>query len=315
MALWWGRMSDVDLRYLACTARHPLFYDTPWAGAAVTLRPLAPLVDDLPRGWVVSSREPWTIVTSPRPVPMAGWKIHVASRPDEIDQVLPVVIDYCVQTETSFKFLTSVGLVQATQSKYAELTAAGKVIVLYPPTAAASQAAVEHLRDVLSRFRGARIPGDIPVLGTPIGLRFGAYLHSWTRDEQGQMVPAVHTSRGIVHDDRRNNTPHPEEPDFITELRHQAALHDAANLLPISHTTLLHRSNAGGVYKARWRETTDVVIKEARHHTGYDAHGTDAVTRLAHEYAVLQRLAGTGHAPQPIELTTVGSSEDRKSVV
>lgn len=301
-------MCAVDLRYLACSTGHPLFYDVPWGDPRVELT-LVAAVGELPAGWGLTSRGPWTIVASPNPLPSAGWKVHVACRPEHAEQVLRRVAETCFASGTAFKFLSSTRLVQDTQAKYAEATAAGKVVVAYPPDPEACERLVDFLRPALAEFPGARIPGDVAVMGTAMGVRYGAYFQEWTRDERGALVPAIRTAGGSVHDDRRRFAPTPDEPAFVRRLREEAALHDAQLVLPISDVSLLHRSNAGGVYRARWQDGATVVIKEARHHTGFDASGSDAVTRLAHEYAVLARLADSGHAPRPRELLTVGASD------
>ena len=84
---------------------------------------------------------------------------------------------------------------------------------------------------------------------------------------------------------------------------------EAPATLEIDDVVVLHRSNGGAVYRARWKGGPTVVLKEAQRHTGLDAGGVDAATRLLHEHAVLTRLSGTGIVPEALDRVTVGSSE------
>src|SRR5262249_37732785 len=62
-------------------------------------------------------------------------------------------------------------------------------------------------------------------------------------------------------------------------------------------------SNAGGVYRAHDCERgKKVVIKEARPHVNTGCDGYDAVELLMKEFRLLQKLSGTGIAPQPVAL-------------
>ena len=66
-------------------------------------------------------------------------------------------------------------------------------------------------------------------------------------------------------------------------------------------------SNGGGVYLGRDTRTDEqVVLKEARPHAGLDAAGRDAVTRLAHERDMLERLAGLDSVPELLDYFTLG---------
>ena len=106
---------------------------------------------------------------------------------------------------------------------------------------------------------------------------------------------------GTTHPDRRG--PAPAESDHDTPwIRRLRRTNRPSTVLPIDDVRLLHRSNAGGVYQATWRDGTSVVVKEARHLSGLDAAGVDARVRLRHEYEALRRLDPYRAAPHPIDL-------------
>ena len=77
--------------------------------------------------------------------------------------------------------------------------------------------------------------------------------------------------------------------------------------VPYDVESVLHFSNGGGVYLGRDRRTGEkVVLKEARPHAGLDVEGRDAVTRLRHEAAIMERLAGLDAVPALRDYFTVG---------
>jgi hypothetical protein len=68
--------------------------------------------------------------------------------------------------------------------------------------------------------------------------------------------------------------------------------------------TVLRHSNAGGAYRFRSADGSQVFVKEAKAHNGYTADGADAKTRLNGEYLVLRAIHGRepGLCPRPVEL-------------
>ncbi|GAB3839501.1 hypothetical protein GCM10029963_06830 [Micromonospora andamanensis] len=87
-------------------------------------------------------------------------------------------------------------------------------------------------------------------------------------------------------------------PDFLAP--HLAARNaTSTDEVPYRIDKVIHFSNGGGLYVGRDSRTdTRLVFKEARPHAGLDADGTDAVTRLAREAAVLRQLADLPQVPR-----------------
>ncbi|MFE6505016.1 hypothetical protein [Kitasatospora sp. NPDC057738] len=68
-------------------------------------------------------------------------------------------------------------------------------------------------------------------------------------------------------------------------------------------TAAVRHDAEGGVFLGREVSSgAEVVVKQARAHTGVDRAGTDARDALRHEAALLARLAGQGLAPLAVEL-------------
>ncbi len=298
----------MDTRYLAHLAAGSDFYELAWADAG----PADLAVDGLPAGWRRDDRGPWLVYRDDAAPPDAGWKVHVAVRPERARAVVPAVVTVCLQNEVAVKTLRSTRLVRLTQAKYSPPAASGKVITAYPADEDALERLVDRLTDLLRGEPGVRIPGEIPVSGTPITLRFGAFRGLWLAGADGRAVPGMRTGGRTTPDRRAGARPDSDPrtmPRYIAALSAAAHQQDSGEKLDIRDAVLLHRSNAGGVYRAVWPDGRTVVAKEARRHTGFDGGGADAVTRLRHEWAVLQRLSGSGVAPEPVSYVTVGSSD------
>lgn len=298
-------------KYLPYCVADDRFYDDPAAAGVERLG--APLVADPDpvSGYASGDSGPWRIHRAPGHLPAAGWKVHVSARPERAAHIVATALDACAELAVTAKHLRTRRLVELSQSKYADNRASGKVLVAYPADDATLTRLVRELAARLSGEPGARIPGDVLAVGSPIGLRHGAFVEAWVLDATGTVQPARMSADGLVVDTRGAGAgaQPPTEPPIVAELRRVRAQYDDAQRLDVTEVSVLHRSNAGGVYAARWPDGRRVVLKEARHHTGFDAAGVDAATRLRHEAAALRRLSGSGLAPEPVELLTRGDSD------
>lgn len=300
----------MDARYLAYLQADPDFYRELWSADEPRSGRLGPY--PAPPQWQVHTRGPWVVYLPPRDVPRSGWKIHASCPPGMADDVVGRVVSAGVAAGVPLKHLRSEQLVHATQAKYAAPEAAGKLAVLYPTDGSELQRLLGRLCVELAGVPGARVLSDVPVEGAPLGLRFGAFLGAPRLDADGRLRPGRTDGALVLPDDRSAHAQQAcadETPQMVARLIAAADERDREAVLPCEGVRVLHRSNAGGVYSAIWRGRTPAVLKEARHHTGYDRGGADAVTRLRHEHAALCRLRGLGVAPEPIEYLTVGDSD------
>lgn len=302
----------MDTRYLAFSGPDPDFYDVPWSSEA-EISDLGLPPDRLPPAWQQVRSGPWLVYRGPGPIPESGWKVHVCARPERAAGVVDKALDACLSLGVQAKCLASTALVRSTQAKYADRASSGKVVTAYPVDEESLGRLLAVLAEALEGEPGARILGDIPVPGAPVSVRFGAFLGLWTNGPDGRPRPGM-VAAGRVHPDLR--PPHGAVaaapaplPRSVQELADAASVSDERDRLDVSEVRLLHRSNSGGVFRARWGDRGLVVLKEARHHTGFDAGGADAVTRLRHEHRALLRLSGSGAAPEPVDYLTRGQSD------
>ncbi len=244
------------------------------------------------------------------PLPAQGWKIHVSARLDDAEKAIAAVYDYCVPRMIAFKFLRGPAVLVMVNSKAASRASSGKLITIYPRDEAQLELVLKELHELLRDVRGPYILSDLRYGEGPLFVRYGGFAERHCLSGGGERVLAVEDGAGQLVPDVRGATfsvpPWTTLPEF---LQPHLAARNAVTLsdLPYEIDTVLHFSNGGGVYLARHLPTGDqVVLKEARPHAGLDALGRDAVTRLAHERDVLERLAGLGVAPELRDHFTVG---------
>ncbi|MBR7742510.1 hypothetical protein KC207_04310 [Phycicoccus sp. BSK3Z-2] len=303
----------MDHRHLAHLDADPDFYDDVWQVAPAPGDVLGPAA--VPDRVEVTDHGPWRIYRTPVMLPDSGWKVHVSCVPTRARDVVATVVAEALAEDLTCKHLRSRRLVAASQAKYADPSAAGKVVTIYTAEETALARIVARLTARLAGEPGARILSDIPVDGAPVSVRFGAFRGVHHVDALGRCAVGRRGAAGSADPVADDRSPHSGAraagyvPEVVAILREAAAARDADAVLPVTDVRLMHRSNAGGVYSATWEDGRRVVLKEARRHTGFDASGSDAVTRLRHERRALERLAGTGVVPEVVRHHVAGDSE------
>ncbi|MCE0539269.1 hypothetical protein LWF15_27600 [Kineosporia rhizophila] len=293
--------------YIPFTMAHSLFYDVLGSSEAVDSSPL--LMPEMPpAGWQRVEYGPWTVFVPPvYSLPEQGWKVHVAALPGNARRVADIAVRACWDLGVPVKTLRTERTVLATQLKYAAPESSGKVVTAYPATPALAELLLERLVAGLADEPGPRIVGEVPVAGAPIYLRYGGFGESWCTGADGRLRPGwTRAGRAVL--DRRGPAGALGAPPLPEPLQRFRAA-DLEPKLEIDEVVVLHRSTGGGVYRARWRGRSTVVLKEARRHAGLDVAGVDATARLRHEHAVLTRLAGTGLVPEVLDLISLRDSD------
>jgi hypothetical protein len=291
----------MDNRYEAYAYADPIFYDSPRRWGAH--EEFAAVGRPLPEGWELREQEIWAVVRpSGVQLPPQGWKIHVSSRAEDAEEVLEAVFAYCLRERVTFKFLRGLPVLQVQNSKYAARGSSGKFCTLYPVGEEALERCLDGLGRELAGRKGPYILSDLRWGDGPLYLRYGGFAERYCRNDAGERVLALLDSQGrLVPDVRGTGFAVPSwapVPEFVAAaVAERAAQRD--NGLPYTVERVLHFSNAGGVYLARdGADGPPLVLKEARPFAGLDQRGTDAVTRLRNEHAVLLRLAGVPGVPQ-----------------
>lgn len=281
-----------------CLQRSP-FFDVPSTTPAADFVKVG---ERLPEGWLRTSDEIWCYLHPTLRVNREqGWKVHVSSTPDEAEKVLDIVWSYCIGRQVPFKFLRSPHQVLARNSKYADRTASGKFVALYPPSEADLPEVLADLDSLLAGFQGPSILTDLRYRSAPVHVRYGGFVELLGPDQHGRPVPSIRRPDGILVPDVRRPSFH--IPDWVDPpacvLEALERRRGSTRPLPFRVTRALHFSNGGGVYDAVDRETgTQVLVKEARPMAGLDEQGRDAVERLEQERWALTELSDAPYVPR-----------------
>lgn len=256
-----------------------------------------------PPGWTRSELDDWLVMHPENPrLPLQGWKIHGSATLDDAERILAIVWAYCVERGISFKFIRSLQLLFLRNSKYANRSASGKFVTIYPHDERELETILTELGPQLDGLRGPYILSDLRWGRGPLYVRYGGFAERYCLGPAGGLVLAVADANGELVPDRR--APTFVVPPWVTLpscLEPHLAARNAAtvNDLPYRIERALQFSNGGGLYAGVELATGDrVVLKEGRPHAGLAADRADAVTRLERERRMLDRLAGLDIVPR-----------------
>lgn len=256
----------------------------------------------VPEEWDHAPSDTWMhYAPKNRPVPPQGWKIHVSACLADAERVVSTVWDYCMARELAFKFLRGRPVVMMLNSKAAFRGSSGKLVTIYPSDAEQFETVLTELNELLRGVQGPYILSDLRFDAGPLFVRYGGFVERHCLSESGERVLALEDGEGRLVPDVRGPLfavpPWVTLPEFLAP--HLAARNSVTMTgLPYHVESVMHFSNGGGVYLARDERTGErVVLKEGRPHAGLDVAGRDAVTRLAHERDILERLAGLDVVP------------------
>ncbi|WP_433239854.1 class III lanthionine synthetase LanKC [Streptosporangium sp. CA-135522] len=298
-----------DQYELYCLADR-IFYDT--LDGRRGDHPDFPLVArDVPDGWEHHATDTW-MHYAPRGTrrPSQGWKIHVSACLDDAERAMEAVWDYCVPRGIAFKFLRNRPVVAMLNSKAAPRGSSGKLVTIYPVDEGQLELTLKELHELLHGVKGPYILSDLRYGEGPLFVRYGGFTARRCLSENGELVLAIEDGDGQLVPDVRE--PAFSLPAWVTLpefLQPHLAARNAVttNGLPYTIESVMQFSNGGGVYLGRDLRTDErVVLKEARPHAGLDAAGRDAVTRLAHERDMLERLSGLESVPALVDYFTLG---------
>ncbi|MFS8100209.1 class III lanthionine synthetase LanKC [Lentzea alba] len=298
----------MDLRYEAYCFADRQFYDLQSSTETTPKDDFSTELPQLPVDWTTVERNVWRH-HHPKGVqlPNQGWKIHVSAGLDNAGRVLKATFDYCVDKRIPFKYLQTMSIVLARNSKYAPREGSGKLLTIYPTSTEQLETILTELAQVLEGQHGAYILSDLRFGKGPLYVRYGGFVEQWL-EVGGQQVLAIANKDGELVPDRRKpvfSLPEwIELPAFLKPHLDERNAGDPEQF-PYRIKSPLHFSNGGGVYLAtRKSDGKEVVLKEARPHAGLDREGEDAVIRLEREYDTLTKLSGIPGVPEVYERFT-----------
>ncbi|MFI6299144.1 class III lanthionine synthetase LanKC [Nonomuraea sp. NPDC050790] len=255
-----------------------------------------------PPHWERTDKDLWVrLRPAYRPLKRTGWKIHVSVTPADADHACAIVWDYCVEHDLPFKFLRSRHAIRLLNGKYADRSASGKTITVYPADDEELAEALDTLGRLLKGITGPYVLSDLRIGEGPLSVRYGAFTRLTCVGPEGEPVPGRLDGDGrIVPDVREPRFVLPQDVETPEVLKpHLEARGNTGADFPFAVESVMHYSNAGGVYLATREGTGErVVLVEARPHAGLDRNGRDAVARLHVQRDIMRRLAGLPCVPR-----------------
>ena len=261
-------------------------------------------------GWRRVDQDIWTLWTHQRAAfAEQGWKIHVSARLERAQYVLDHVAEICFAQSVPFKHVSARTFFILLHYKHAERAQSGKFCAIYPPDTETARRMLDLLSDALRDEEGPYVLSDRRYRDSrTVHYRYGAF------GARSALLPDG-TRQGLVRDGAGREVPDQRLPYFVLPpgitdpfVPQEPAAHSGSILIrDYEVAAALQPSNAGGTYVARDTRTgRRVFIKEARAHNGLAWDGTDAQSRLRHEYEVLSAVhaAAPGICPEPLEYFT-----------
>ncbi|MDF2560620.1 MAG: hypothetical protein K0R99_2066 [Microbacterium sp.] len=255
----------------------------------------------------------WRVIRGRRALPAQGFKIHLAPRFDEFDEVLAIAERVAREFELTVKHVARREFLWALYSKNAPRVNAGKAIVLYPRPDDLARC-LASLRRELGPRTGPPVAGDHSLNDTIIHCRFGAFEFSESTqfDERGNAL--IQGPDGTLRPDARTVVPVAADKDHLFELsglRFDAEPHALPDRYRVRSAVAVHAG--GGTYLADDLATGDrVVIKRGIRFIGLDGRGLDAAQRIREETETLRAMADSprldGRVPRLVDTFEIGTS-------
>jgi serine/threonine protein kinase len=264
----------------------------------------------LPFGWYIHRKDIWFHCTSPRnSTPRQGWKIHVSATLANAREVMTrVAMRLFERQEADFKFAVDLSVLFLLNSKNWPRGGSGKFITIYPRDNHRFLELIDLIYSATRDLKGPYILSDHCYKDSAtVFYRYGGMWLNDAVNVKGEHVPMLIGPEGTELPDERQ--PYPLTPDWadavlpVTESQGPSQADHSLKNGRYKIEAALSFSNAGGVYRGFDRESGNrVVIKEARPLINATADGYDAVDLLKKEFRLLNVIADTGIAPQPLDL-------------
>ncbi|MFF8377854.1 class IV lanthionine synthetase LanL [Streptomyces sp. NPDC015661] len=263
--------------------------------------------------WAVEADEMWCRVAPVAGTRRAqGWKLHVSATTASAPAVLTRALGVLLRERSGFKFVRSLEQVGALNSRATPRGSSGKFITVYPRSDAEAAALAQELHGATAGLAGPRILSDQPyAVRSLVHYRYGSFVGRRRLSDYGLLVWFIEDPDGNPVEDRRTGQYSPPpwaECPFPAVVPVAPRGGDATNRPVVlggrfAVREAIRQTNKGGVYRGSDARTgAGVVIKEARPHVEGDASGADVRDWLRAEARTLEKLRGTGLAPEAVAL-------------
>ncbi|MFH9725899.1 class IV lanthionine synthetase LanL [Streptomyces sp. NPDC017254] len=266
--------------------------------------------------WATDSDEMWCRVTPESGTRREqGWKLHVSATAASAPAVLEKALEVLLREESAFKFARSLDQVSALNSRATPRGSSGKFITVYPRSDDEAARLAHELHGATAGLAGPRILSDQAyAVHSLVHYRYGSFVGRRRLSDDGLLVWFIEDPDGNPVEDKRTGqyspppwavSPFPAPGPVVPRAAEGADGASAPVLLGgrFAVREAIRHTNKGGVYRGSdVRTGALVVIKEARPHVEADASGCDVRDWLRAEARTLEKLEGTGLAPEPLGL-------------
>ncbi|MFF3757447.1 class IV lanthionine synthetase LanL [Streptomyces sp. NPDC002185] len=262
--------------------------------------------------WAVEADEMWCRVAALGGTPRdQGWKLHVSATAASAPAVLTKALGVLLRERSGFKFARSLEQVGALNSRATPRGSSGKFITVYPRSDAEAAALAQELHAATAGLVGPRILSDQPyAVRSLVHYRYGSFVGRRRLSEDGLLVWFMLDPDGNPVEDKRTGQYSPPPwavCPFPAAVPVAPRGGEGTTARPVvlggrfEVREAIRQTNKGGVYRGSDARTgAGVVIKEARPHVEGDASGGDVRDWLRAEARTLERLGGTGLAPEAV---------------
>ncbi|WP_445398559.1 class IV lanthionine synthetase LanL [Streptomyces sp. LE64] len=237
-----------------------------------------------------------------------GWKLHVSATAASAPEVLVKSLGVLLRDESAFKFARSLEQVSALNSRATPRGSSGKFITVYPCSDADAARLAQELHRATAGLAGPRILSDQPYAAhSLVHYRYGAFVGRRRLSDDGLLVWYIEDPEGNPVEDKRSGQYDPP-PWAVSPFPASVPVPPRAERTASEPVLLggrfsvreaIRHTNKGGVYRGTDVTTgAPVVIKEARPHVEADRSGSDVRDWLRAEARTLEKLKGTGLAPE-----------------
>ncbi|MEU3605414.1 class IV lanthionine synthetase LanL [Streptomyces sp. NPDC035033] len=241
-----------------------------------------------------------------------GWKLHVSATAASAPAVLSRALEVLLRDASGFKFARSLERVSALNSRATPRGSSGKFLTVYPRSDADAARLAGELHRATAGLAGPRILSDQPyAVNSLVHYRYGAFVGRRRLSDDGLLVWYIEDPDGNPVEDRRTGRYEPPPwavspfPAPVPVAPRAAEAESRPVVLGgrFAVREAIRHTNKGGVYRGSdVRTGAPVVIKETRPHVEADASGCDVRDWLRAEARTLEKLRGTGLAPEPLAL-------------
>lgn len=225
--------------------------------------------------------------------PAQGWKIHITTDQYYAQDLLYDIAEFLISQETSFKYVPNLSALQEKNAKYANRSASGKFITVYPKDTETFCLLLDKLKNITDQYpSGPYILNDKQWRESNVFFRYGGLKRIITKIN-GKDALAIQLPNGEYVEDKRVPyyylPPFVQEPEYIKSNNELPSAEVFKKIQQFEDIEAIHFSNGGGVYSAKYNGKK-IVLKEGRLKAGLDATKNDGFQRNRNEFKTLKRL-------------------------